>query len=242
VSRYTFLRSPIWILGMVIALSAIVAFANLGLWQLRRLEQRQGTNAMITARSNSDPIPLGVALATYGTDPEALAFRRVVVDGQYDLSEEVLVIGTTLNSRSGHDVLTPLRSDGVTIGVNRGWVPIDSVGPPVVGAEPPATAVEVTGVLMKSQTSGSLGTPEADGAYDQVGRIDIEVLAEQWPGEVVPLYLLLDTQDPQGSELPIMRAAPEPSEGSHLVYAIQWFIFAAIVAAGFPALVYRTGR
>jgi surfeit locus 1 family protein len=38
------------------------------------------------------------------------------------------------------------------------------------------------------------------------------------------------------------RPPPEPSEGSHLSYAAQWFMFAIIAAIGFPVLIYRTGR
>lgn len=241
-SRLALLKSPLWIGGIVVALVTTVVFVNLGLWQLRRLDERQEINAMIAARTTSGPMRLGVALATYGTDPEALAFRRVVVGGEYDVAGEVIVVGTTLHGRSGHDVVTPLRSDGVTLGVNRGWVPIDSEGPPVVGAEPPTGSVEVVGVLLRPQTAGSLGTPEADGAYDLVGRIDVEALADQWGGEVLPMYLLLEAQAPEGGELPLPRAAPVPSDGSHLSYAIQWFFFAVIVAVGFPALVYRAGR
>jgi surfeit locus 1 family protein len=242
VSRYSLLKSPLWIAGIVIALVAIVAFVNLGMWQLRRLDERRAINATIEERAAADPVRLGVAVATHGTDPEALIYRRVVVAGEYDAAGEVMVVGTTLGGRSGHDVVTPFRSNGLTIGVNRGWVPIDTDGPPAVGAEPPLGPVEAVGVLLASQTFGSLGTPEADGAYDRVGRIDLGALSPQWGGEVLTVYLLLEEETPAGGGLPVPRPPPQPSEGPHLGYAIQWFFFAVIVAVGFPALVYRTGR
>ncbi len=239
--RYAFLRSPIWIAGIAIALVTVIAFVSLGLWQLRRLDERRAINATIEARATAEPSPLGIILATHGTESDALVYRRVSVAGTYDHADEVLIVGTTLN-QSGNDVLTPLRFDGVTIAVNRGWVPIDAGGPPVVGAEPPVGAVEVTGILLEGQTFGSLGTPEEDGRYDRVGRIDLDALTPQWGSDLLPVYLLLESQDPAGGELPMSRPPPEPSDGSHLSYAAQWFMFAIIAAIGFPVLIYRTGR
>lgn len=242
VNRYVFLKSPLWIAGIAIALATAVVFIDLGLWQLRRLDERRTINATITARGNAEPMRLEAALATYGTDPEALVYRRVLVDGAYEASAEVMVVGTTLNGRSGHDVVTPVHRDGSTIAVNRGWVPIDTDGPPAVGAAPPPGPVQAVGVLQASQTRGSLGTPGADGAYVQVGRIDLEALSGQWGSDLLPVYVLLEEQTPAGSELPVTRPPPQPSEGSHLVYAFQWFVFAVIAVVGFAALVIQNAK
>jgi surfeit locus 1 family protein len=242
VDRYAFLKSPLWIAGIAIVVAIIIAFVNIGLWQLRRLDERRGINAIITARSDADPMLLRVALATYGPDPEALVYRRVLVDGAYDAAAEVMVVGKTLNGRSGHDVVTPFTGDSATIAVNRGWVPIDTGGPPAVGAAPPPGPVQIVGVLAASQTRGSLGTAGADGTYEQVGRIDLEALSGQWGGDLLPVYLLLEEQTPAGGELPVTRPPPQPSEGSHLVYAFQWFVFAIIGAVGFSALVMQNAK
>jgi surfeit locus 1 family protein len=236
VSRYGFLKSPLWIAGIVIALASAILFVNLGLWQLRRLDERRDMNATIAARIDDDPVRLQTALATFGTNPASLAYRRIVVEGEYATADEVMIVGKTLSGLSGHDVVTRLLFDGGTVAVNRGWVPIDSEGPPVVGAEPPAGTVELTGVLLEQQKQGSLGTPASDGAYRRLGRIDLDTLSGQWKG-LLPVYLLLETQTPAGDELPVPRPLPEFDEGPHLSYAIQWFVFAAIVAIGFPILV-----
>jgi cytochrome oxidase assembly protein ShyY1 len=240
VNRYAFLRSPLWIAGIVLALVGVVLFVNLGLWQLRRLDERRAMNTAIIERSDEEPVDLGSLVATHGRDPDALAFRRVSVSGRYDPEAEVLRAGTTGSRGSGNDVVTPLFTDELAIAVDRGWVPIEVEGPPVVTALPPQGLVDVVGVLLPGETAGSLGTPDGDGLYATVGRIDLVALAPQWGGDVLPVYLLLETQDPPGAELPVPRAAPEPSEGPHLSYAIQWFVFAAIVLIGFPVLVYRT--
>ena len=225
----------------MIALITVIAFVNLGLWQLRRLDERRAINATIEERTTTDPVPIGVVVATHGTDSEALVYRRVSVTGTYDHADEVLIVGTTLRG-SGNDVLTPLRIDGATIAVNRGWVAIDAGGPPVAGAEPPVGAVEVTGVLLEGQSFGSLGTPEKDGRYDRMGRIDLDALTPQWGSDLLPVYLLLESQDPAGGEMPVPRPPPRVNEGPHLSYAVQWFLFAVIAAIGFPVLIYRTGR
>lgn len=241
-TRYRFLRSPLWITGVLIALVAVVVFINLGLWQVRRLDERRAINAAIVERSGQEPAELATVLATVGRDPDALAYRRVALSGTYDTASEVLRIGTTLGGRSGNDVVTPLAGDGFAIAVDRGWVPIDTAGPPVPDAAPPSDRVSVVGVLLAGETAGSLGTPAEDGRYTTVGRIDLAALGPQWGGDVLPVYLLLESQDPPEGDLPAPRPPPQPDEGPHLSYAIQWFLFAAVVLVGFPVLVYRTAH
>ena len=75
-----------------------------------------------------------------------------------------------------------------------------------------------------------------------MGRIDLEALSGQWGGDLLPVYLLLEEQTPAGGELPVTRPPRQPSEGSHLVYAFQWFVFAIIAAVGFSALVMQNAK
>jgi len=57
----------------------------------------------------------------------------------------------------------------------------------------------------------------------------------------LPVYVQLLEQDPpQPGSIPAVVALPEPSEGSHRGYAVQWFLFALVVVVGYPILVWRT--
>jgi surfeit locus 1 family protein len=230
---YRFLLSPKWLLGHVLVLTVLLAFPSLGLWQLRRLGEVREHNALIEARVDAAPVPLDEALD--GGDP---AYRRVRAAGTYRPDDEVLVTGRAEREQPGHGVLTPLDlGDGRTLLVDRGWVPYELNTPPVVEAAPPAGAVRVEGVLVASQRAPQQGTD----MVQRLTAVDLDRLAPQMDGRLVPLYLVLSDQEPaQTVELPVPPAMPEPTEGSHFSYAVQWFLFAAIVGTGYPILIWRT--
>lgn len=243
-ANYRFLRSPRWIAGILIAALAVVVFVNLGLWQLRRLDDRRSANVRIEAGMTAEPAELSELLRG-ASDPGALAFRRVRTSGTYLLEDEVILQVRSLNGQSGHEVLTPLLLDnGTAIIVDRGWVTIDVDGPPVVGSEPPSLDVTVEGVLRETQEKGRFGPSDAgSGTLERISRVDLGRLQQQLEHPLAPTYLQLETQAPaQSGQYPIPLPTVTVSEGPHLSYAVQWFIFAAIVAIGFPLLVWRTGN
>lgn len=241
---YSFLKTPKWIAGIVIAALAIVLFVNLGLWQLRRLDERRTLNATIAERMTGTPQDLDDVVVQFGTDPEELEYRRVTVTGEYDGSREVIVQARSLGGRSGHHAATPLRTiGGDLLVVNRGWVPIDVTDPPIEGAEAPSGAVTVTGILRKSETFGPLGSIPESGSLTRIGRLDLPTLQTAWNAQLAPVFLALEVQAPaQPGELPVPLILPLLVEGRHFSYAIQWFLFAAVVAVGFPVLVFRTAN
>lgn len=240
--RYSFLKSPVWIVGILIVSITVVTFINLGMWQLRRLDERRALNATIESRMAEDPVDLGLLLATVGRDPEALEYRRVTTTGTYRPDDEILLQARTLSGVSGHNVVTPLVMGPESLAVNRGWVPIDSEGPPVPDALPPVGTVTVGGILRVSESRGPTGAVDDDGSYRKIGRLDLELLAPQWGPALLPVYLQLVEQDPPQDQYPTPLPPPEVGEGAHLSYAIQWFVFAAVAAIGFPILVVNTAR
>ena len=237
------LTRPRWIAGHLIALIAVISFVNLGFWQLRRLELRQTFNATVSERLAEDPAPIAVVLGT-AQDPADVEYRRVLVGGVFLSGEEVILQARTLNGRSGHHLLTPLAmGDGVGIIVDRGWVPIDVQGPPVFEAAPPLGTVTLTGWLRASEQRGRFGPSDPEnGALARIGRVDLERLDEQTSVALLPVYLVLEAPQPGEGGLPLLLPRPELSQGPHLAYAIQWFLFALIVAVGYPVLLYRVAQ
>lgn len=235
---------PKWIAGHVLALVAVVGFVNLGFWQLRRHDERGDVNAVMSRRLDLPAANLAELVSEVGEDPERLEFRRVRATGTYLPSEEVILQARTLDGRSGHDVLTPLLLGERAVIVDRGWVPIDVSDPPVAGAEPASLEVTVVGILRTSQVRHGLGPVDPDtGELDRVSRVDIGRLQQQIEPELYPVYILLQDQSPeQVGSLPLPQDPPRPDAGPHLSYAIQWFIFAAIAAVGYPVLLARTAR
>ncbi|MEA2002754.1 MAG: SURF1 family protein [Actinomycetota bacterium] len=242
---FRFLRTGKWIMGHILALVAILVFVNMGLWQLRRLDDRQDFNQLLTDRSTTEPQPLDEALAQYGPDQDNLELRRVHASGTYLVADEVILFARSFEGLSGSHVLTPLDlGDGRVLIVDRGWVPIDLDQPGAAETEPPAGIVGVSGVLRKTEVRGSFGPVDPEeGTLDRIARVNLDRLDRQIDGDVVDVYVQLQEQEPaQPTSLPEIVALPTPSEGSHRAYAVQWFLFAAVTAVGYPILLWRTAE
>jgi cytochrome oxidase assembly protein ShyY1 len=102
-------------------------------------------------------------------------------------------------------------------------------------AAAPTGRVTVSGLALPPD---SISASPVSPAPSVVTRIDLGVAA--LPYRLVPVYVLLQTQDPaQASGSPIPGLPPTLDEGPHLSYAIQWFAFATIAIVGCVVLLRR---
>ncbi len=227
--RYGFLFRPRWIAFHLLVIAAIIAMINLGFWQLRRLDERRDFNEQVSTRVDLPPEPID-EIVTSTTDPDAVEWRSVRARGTYLPDEQFVVVNRSQSGRAGDLVVTPLElDDGRILLVERGFVPLDTDS---VAA--PTGDVEIVGRLRPSQERrrGQLSDP-AEGELAEVQRIDIDRLAGQLPGPVVPMYAELVSSTPaENGPFPEPIEVPELDEGPHLSYAVQWFIFAVCVAVG----------
>ena len=249
---YRFLRRPKWIALTITVVALMVAMVNLGMWQLRRLDERKAANALIRAHGAASAAPLDDVIAPSATFASAgdAQWRNVTAAGTYDVGHEVLVANRSFNGLPGYHVLTPLQlPDGRAVLVNRGWIPIaQKVGEQAVAPAPPSNAVTITGRVRKTQTRGVIGPRDAAaGALTVLARADVARVATQVPYPLVPAYLELTA--PAGSDaaasadaVPRLLPLPDLSEGPHLSYAVQWFIFTLCAAGGWIAVVRRQLR
>jgi surfeit locus 1 family protein len=224
---------------------ALVVFVLMGLWQIRRLGERQDFNEILIARTNTAARPLDDVLAEHGPSQDELELRFVVATGAYRPGEEIVLLARSQNGLSGHHILTPLDlGDGRAVIVDRGWVPIDLDIPGMAEFAPPPGEVEVYGVLRKTEERGSFGPVDApDGTLGQTIRVDLARLDQQIDGDLIPVYIQLNKENPaSGLEYPDLVALPQPTEGPHRGYAVQWFLFAGVVVVGYPVLLWRTAN
>jgi cytochrome oxidase assembly protein ShyY1 len=221
---------------VVIAVLVAATCVNLGLWQLRRLDERRALNAQILDRRSASPLSIEDVAGNAAAEP----YRPATARGSYDVEHEVLVFGRSLDGEAGHHVVTPLLlPGGGAILVVRGWVPFAMQAAPVRAAAPPPNEVRVEGSLVPDEGDGSVA-PDADGV---VRVLDVEGIASSLPYDVFPLPLQLAEQTPpQPGSLPIPVPLPVLSEGPHLSYAIQWFSFALVALIGGGILVLRDRR
>ncbi len=219
-------------LGWGIVMVVAVVFVRLGFWQISRLHEREASNRQL-ASNLADPV---VSLEEILSQSGDVEYRHVTVTGEYVPRFEVLLRNRSYEGQPGYHVLTPLKlTSGMTVLVDRGWVPIGIEGPPVT-PPPPEGFVEVTGVIRTSKTAGSgLGPKDpATGTLTAVFWPDLERLAGQMPGSLEPVYVELRSQVPAGGgDQPIPATDPILTNGPHLSYAVQWFAFALIAIIGY---------
>lgn len=234
---YRFLISRHWlgILGGVVLFAA--ACGLLADWQLHRLAGRHAANHLISANLHAPTTPAGVALAV-GRDPaQAREWTPVRASGHWDVAHQLLVRLRPYHGDVGFYVVTPLVTDsGSAVLVNRGWVPAGEGGTSVPRVPaPPDGTVSVTGRLRPTEPPATGAAPPRG----QITRIDVPGIAKTLPYGVYGGFLELTAQIPKPAKAPHVVPPPEPSEGPHLLYAVQWVLFALMGFGGFVVLARR---
>jgi len=250
---WRFALGPKWIVRHVAVAALVVAMVLLGFWQLRRLDDKRDYKALVEARQEEPPaevrdvVPAGASVGDDAVD--GVLYRSVTATGTFQDGDTAVVESRTYNGATGAWVLTPLRlDDGSAVVVNRGFIGFDREGEIV---PPPALtgSVTVSGLLFPSQRRGRIGpTDPAEGKLDVLARVDLDRLEAQVDYPVLPAYVQLVHSDPgeataEGDAPAIVPLGPpEPDEGPHLSYAVQWFIFTTIAVGGYGLLLRRVAR
>lgn len=235
-----------WVTLIVLVLMAV--FVRLGFWQLDRLEQRRAANAQLVAALESDSIDLNDTINEYRLlAPDAvsgdLANRNVIVRGTYDFSGQRIVKLQSWNGRAGVHLITPFLIEGsdTVILVNRGWIPdadyaAGNAYDTDIGMQTIEGFIALTETINR-RTSDAI-VPVDPGA--ELFRVDIDTLSEFVPYPLAPFYLKLIPDDGASADLPIpVPKEVDLSEGPHLDYALQWFIFSIGLGVAYVAYVYR---
>ncbi len=201
-----------------LALTLMAAMAALGLWQLGAYDKHQAEDAR--ARLAQPPVPLDQILGPDSAFPAAGVGRPVTVTGRYDVAEQVYVRQLP-GSADQYAVATPLvTSSGSVVLVVRG-----SARHPDAAA--PVGAVTVRGVLQPSQALGS----RPDDARVTDG-LRVASLLESMTRDLYAGYVVLTTSEPAESLPAVDTPLPRSSRWAgirNLLYALQWWVFAAFV-------------
>lgn len=238
---YRFALHPRWLGAHAVVLALVVTMAGLGLWQLRRLDERRDANAEVL-RGTRTTVDLDRVLRPGDDSVGDARYQRVEVRGTFDEANELLVRFRTKDGLPGYDVVTPLVVDsGAAALVARGWVPLelgDAWGER--GTPPPAGPVTVTALVRDAEAAGRFRPARQDGRL-VVGSIATPRLEGELRRDLYPGWLqLLEPDDP--SSFPAPLPAPDLGEGPHLSYALQWFAFSAIGVIGWLLLVRSSAR
>jgi cytochrome oxidase assembly protein ShyY1 len=240
---YRFLLSRQWVILTLIGLVLIPTMIELGFWQFHRHQHRVAQNTLIAENLEAKPVPVSELTSPGHTVPRADYWRRVTATGTFDTDHEVVVRRrTSADDRVGFHVLTPLiLADGRAVLVNRGWVPAaaEQKAFPAVPAAPKGT-VTVTGRLKADETTGASGIKDLAGLpARQIMLISSEQQATSLGRTVLGGYLEQSAPEPAGGNPELIPAPDTESIGTHMAYAVQWWLFAAAVPVGWVILVRR---
>lgn len=211
---------------------------RLGIWQLDRLQQRRARNTEYVEQINAAPMVLDGNPVP--ASAEELRDRPAVSEGRFDFTEQIILVQQNYKGRPGVHLVAPFVIDGsdTAILVNRGWIPAHEAEKGDLGRFGDPGQDTVHGSLQPSQTlSGGRGS-DIEGRQEEWYRIDIESIQRQVPYELLFVYLAEEPPAEIQEQLPY-RVVPdiELSDGPHLGYAIQWFLFCLMLAVGYTYFV-----
>jgi len=244
--------SPRGIAGLaVIAFIMVSVLTSLGLWQLRRKDEKHALISALTERLAQSPRPLPLPSEWPSLTPATEEFRRVSFSATFEAKPDAMIYSS--GSAVREDVSGPgtwaflpaQLGDGRIVVINAGFVQNTmqdraqqdrAVSRLVTGAP-----VTFTGYLRFPEKPGTFTPDENAGKRLWFSR-DVASMARvlNW-GEVAPFYIDLESPVPPSS-------VPKPGplqvhlKDDHLQYAITWFGLALVVAVAFGFWVVQRRR
>ena len=204
---------------ILIGILACAILSGLGLWQIQRLNWKQGLLEEIAARLLAEPVPLPDR-PTEADDQ----FLQVLLDGRMQ-ADELHVLTSRRPYGPGFKVVSAFElADGRRIMVDRGFVPERLKDPTSRRFDLPAT-MEISGTLFWPNETDSF-TPEPDFEGNIWFARDLDLMAQTLGTR--PLLVSLSA--------PVTGAWPVPSQvahnipNNHLSYAVTWFALSTVWA------------
>ncbi len=218
------IRGELLLLHLV-AVAAVAAMTLAGWWQLEVWRDQQALDQRQQVAQT--PVPLNSVLGpddAVGAESDAVTVR---ITGRYAPADEQFL----LPGRAGGTwVVSPLlvEDTDAAVLVVRGAVDGDTPAPllPLT----PSGRVDVTGVV---QASEPFDTDVGPGR--QIEALNVAVLVSEVPYDLYSGYVVRTAQDPPDPDesTAVSPTLPDPSWQAgvrNLVYAVQWWVFAAFTA------------
>ena len=234
---YSFVRQPKWIAAHMLVLLLLVTFLLAGTWQFGRHQKRLDRNDVVLDRADT----VMLEAADLFESQDIFEFRLVQLNGSWSASDSVLIRNRSHQDIAGCHLAVPLKvSSNEGVLVVAGWLsaPLCDIDE----LEAPTGDVSLVGRVRLSQTRGAIGARDrADGIIKTLARTDVARVDQQVALSLAPVYVELITSNPSVAEA--VAVDPPPTDlGPHLAYAVQWFLFFAVGAVGYPLVLRRQAR
>jgi surfeit locus 1 family protein len=231
------------ILTLALVLLGTGLCARLGFWQVSRWHEKRALNAAMEAALASPPLAVGDRLPP----PAAVLNRKIELRGRFDEMRQLLLAGRVRAQLPGVEVVTPLllAGDSAAILVNRGWL----YAPDAMHADPqefPEPGLRAVVGVAEPIGRGTARFPMVSMGAGGIALwstrvLDLDSVRMRLPYPIAP-FILAELPGTGVPEKPV-RGTPPPLDASmHLNYAIQWFLFGAILLGGSAALAWSRRR
>ncbi|MEO5617842.1 MAG: SURF1 family protein [Candidatus Eisenbacteria bacterium] len=231
------------LLAVALVISAALACARLGFWQLSRLAEKRALNATLRAALAAPPVLAWPGASTL----EELRKRQVELRGRFDSRYQVLLRGRPRDGEPGVIVVTPflLGSESTAVMVERGWLAAEDAATVPAEQIPEDSSLTVVG-LAEDFPSGApipplreMGTPMRN--VWSAPRLVLDSLRARIPFRIAPYFVR--ALPGHGAPASPTREVPRlHDESVHMGYALQWFAIAAMFPAGAWLLARRRRR
>jgi surfeit locus 1 family protein len=232
---------------MVFGVLTVVAAAvcvRLGFWQLARLKERRGKNAVMVARG---AMPAVSVSALRGQDTTETHWRKATLRGVADYAHEAVYATRSQAGSPGVYLLTPVRPIDANWGdtavlLLRGYVYAADGRTIDHDKAREADTLALEG-LVTSFTVSKPGTVRLPSNPSAIKTLDRDTLAAIAGTPLAP-FILLALGDTVVHDVTRPARVPPPaiSDGPHLSYALQWFGFATTFLVGYGFFASGAGR
>jgi surfeit locus 1 family protein len=231
--------------ALMLALTAL--WIGLGVWQIERLQWKEGLIAEVDARLTAQPYDLPPATAWSAMESSTFDYHPVTLSGQYAAAEPVLVFTSLTEPKgkyagAGYWIMTPFTPDGGgTVFINRGFVPQDSSRAFLDQNTVPKGHLSLTGIALPPEAPGPFTPPpDRTNHVDWIANASRLAAFDGISGPVFPLTVDLPA-GPRGA-LPQGGETTVDFPNNHLGYAFTWFGLAILTPALLAYWVWRQVR
>jgi cytochrome oxidase assembly protein ShyY1 len=250
-----------WVILSLLFAMLIPTMYFLGTWQYHRYQQTNRSNTATQRNLAAAPVPMDEISRPGATVPYSEMYRHVTATGVFDVKDQYVIRNREDSSGDipGYYVITPLiLSDGDAVLVARGWVAPNGVDAALYPSVPgtPGGTITVFGRLAPDETTAVTGIHDISGLPPHQQMLISSTLESRiLHRPVVAGYIAFVSSTPRMSAADSAESIPGPNtdtqssddmavvgKGVHLPYAIQWWLFAAMVPIGWFFLFRRDLR
>jgi surfeit locus 1 family protein len=205
---------------VALAAAACAAGIALGNWQARRAEEKRALGAQLAQAMGAPP----VAISSAPVDAGSVVRKKVAATGRFDDRHTIFLDNKLRRGRPGYEVVTPLRLNGMSVLVKRGWVAAGRTREVLPVVPVPEGAVRVEGLALAHLPHALAAGAASPGKVRQ--NLELDAFARETGLRLQPV--VIEQYSP--AEDGLVREWPRPDLGveKHESYSLQWYSLAVL--------------